>query len=499
MKTTEYIHYDALGLAELVRKGEIHPRELAALAIERIEALNPRLNAIVERTFEEVLDTAEEPLPQGPFTGVPYLLKDMIPRKGIPLSLGSAGIKRLRFVPTKSHEVVVRSENAGLLVMGTTNASEFGLLPVTEPCGFGATHNPWNLEHSPGGSSGGTGAAVAAGIVPMAHGNDGGGSIRIPASCCGLFGLKPSRGRNPSGPEALPSGLAVEHCLSRSVRDSAALLDITRGPLLSDHFWAPLPERPYLEEVECDPKPLRIGFSTHDIKGRAAHPDCVAAVKDAAQLCEDLGHHVEEASPHIDPERFFNAFVLLWESMAGQFFLTMLREARANQIVDRLTRTLGEERTLAGIIRALSFSPIPLFETITCEGALRGAKHRHVDVSAAMVDLQRASFYLAHFFEVYDLWLTPTLAEPPLRTGSLASRDYATIKEKVLNYAPYTPIANSSGVPAMSVPLHWNAMGLPIGVHFIARFGDESTLLQLAGQLERARPWFDKRPNHKVR
>lgn len=494
MKPEEYRDYDATGLAELIRKGDVHPRELMEVAVGEAERLNPKLNVMVERLYDEAMDAAEHPPEEGPFAGVPYLIKDMVARRGTALTLGSAFMKKMRFEPPESHEVIHRTEGAGFLVFGTTNAPEFGLLPTTEPEAYGPTANPWHLEHSPGGSSGGSAASVAAGIVPMAHGNDGGGSIRIPASACGVFGLKPSRGRNPGSAEDLPAGFAVEHCLARSVRDSAALLDITRGPLPSDRWWAPRPERPYLEETEREPGALRVAFTTRDFAGRKAHPDCVEAVEKTAQLLSELGHHVEEGAPSIEQEPFNEAFVALWEGMAATLFLSFMKEARANRWIDRSARLVGENRLLKQMTRVMSRFPRAPFESTTLIGAARGLERRHADVQHAQIALARATRALSELLTPCDVWLTPVLSEPPLATGSLAGMGYDALKARVLEYACYTPIANSSGFPAMSLPLHWNGRGLPIGVQVVGRFGDESTLLRLAAQLERAQPWFDKRP-----
>ncbi|MBW2459459.1 MAG: amidase, partial [Deltaproteobacteria bacterium] len=351
----EYTQYDGLGLAELVARKEVHPRELVEAGIERIEQVNPGINAVIHELFGGARAMAKHPLPAGPFAGVPYLLKDMVMHRGTLLTLGSAFLREGRHIPQESHPVVERAEQAGLIILGKTNACEFGLLPVTEPEAYGPTANPWNLAFTPGGSSGGSGAAVAAGMVPLAHGNDGGGSIRIPASCCGVFGLKPTRGRNPGTAEGNADGVVVEHCLSRSVRDSAALLDVTQGPLPGDRWWAPPPTRPYLDEVAQDPETLTIAFTTADFLGRPAHPDCVAAVEDAARLCEDLGHRVEEAVPDLDGERFNRAFAMTWASMATSMFHYIIDQAKEKErMVELVSRVFGDRLTLAAATRLLT-------------------------------------------------------------------------------------------------------------------------------------------------
>ena len=491
----EFTQYDALGLADLVSRKEVHPRELVEAAIERIERINPALNAVILELFDSARDAAEEPLGTGPFAGVPYLLKDMVAHAGTPLSFGSAFLKKAGFVPSRSHEVIKRTEKSGFIFVGKTNACELGLLPITEPEAYGPTANPWNLDHSPGGSSGGSAAAVAAGFVPVAHGNDGGGSIRIPASACGLFGLKPSRGRNPGLAEESADGITVEHCISRTVRDSAALLDVTRGPLPGDRWWAPIPKKPYLKEATTEPKRLTIAFSSSDFANRRSHPDCVAAVEDAAKLCEDLGHRVVEASPKISNDTVNEAFAHVWTSMATSIFLLVLREARSNRVLDLAARAMGEGNLLTILTSVLSKSPKGPFERWTRKAAAMGAKLSHAEVSLAMIELQKASSEISRFLVEYDCYLTPTLSAPPVRTGEFAAvASYDELKERLLAYAAFTPVCNYSGLPAMSVPLHWSAAGLPIGVHFIGRFGDESTLFRLAGQLERARPWSSRWP-----
>jgi amidase len=493
MSFADYTKYDGLGLAELVACKEVQPSELVEAAIDRIEAVNPGLNAVIQKLYDQGRAAAAGPLPDGPFTGVPYLLKDMVVHQGTPLTLGSNFLRKAGYIPTESHPVVARTEQAGVIILGKTNACEFGLLPTTEPEAYGATANPWALAHSPGGSSGGSGAAVAAGMVPLAHGNDGGGSVRIPASCCGVFGLKPSRGRNPGTAEGNADGVVVEHCLTRSVRDSAAMLDVTQGPLPGDRWWAPPPARPYLDEVAEDPKPLRIAFTTADLVGRPAHPDCVAAVEDAARLCEELGHRVEQAGPAVDGERFNKAFAVTWSSMATSMFFYILQEAKAQErVVALAARALGDRVTLAAATRLLARSLRSPFERRTQAFATIGDRITHAQAIVAGADLQQASYQMAHFFGQYDCLLTPVLGEPPLVTGALDSVPDDQLEERLFTYGGYTPICNSAGLPAMSVPLHWNPAGLPIGVQFMGPFDSEAMLFGLAGQLERARPWLPR-------
>lgn len=469
---TEPVSADATAMAELVATGEVQPIELVDAAIERIERLNPKLNAVVTPLYDQARDAARSGLPAGPFRGVPFLLKDVLGfLAGVRHTSGSSYLRD--YVPDHDSELVVRLKKAGFVILGKTNAPELGILPTTEPRLFGPTRNPWNLDRTTGGSSGGSAAAVASGMVPIAHANDGGGSIRIPASCCGLFGLKPTRARNPLGPDLgdIMGGLVVEHALTRSVRDSAALLDATCGPDVGDPYWAPPRERPYLEEIGREPGGLRIALTTAAPSGVPIHADCVAAARDAAALCESLGHHVEEASPRFDAGLFGQSFIAIWAagctaSIDGMAFLT--GRAPVEDQFEPLTWALYE------MGRQVSGSNYLLAQTM----------------------LQRASREVGRFMEQYDVWLTPTLAEPPLPLGSFDSPpgDPLAGLRRAQQFVPFTPIANATGQPAMSVPLSWNAEGLPVGVHFFGRFGDEATLFRLAAQLEAARPSAGRRP-----
>jgi len=469
---TDLAMLDATAQADLVRRKEVKPIELVDAAIERIERLNPTINAVITPMYDLAVKAASGPLPDGPFTGVPFMLKDLIAAYGgVRFTFGSALLRD--FVVDHDSELVARHKRAGLIVMGKTNLPEFGILATTEPHAFGPTRNPWNIAHSSGGSSGGSAAAVASGMVPMAHGNDGGGSIRIPASCCGLFGLKPTRGRNPLGPdigEAM-GGLVMEHALTRSVRDSAALLDATAGPDVGDPYWAPPPARPFLQEVGADPGRLRIAFSFETPTGTPVHPDCVAAVRDAAKLCADLGHHVEEAAPAINAEQITQAFVAVFT--AG------------------VAMTVDEKALVSG--RTLTQDQV---EPLTWAVHQMASGQSAPSYLLAQTALHRIGRDVARFMVDYDVWLTPTLAEPPLPLGALESTPENPLAGlmRSASYVPYTPICNITGQPAMSVPLYWNGGNLPIGAHFMARFGDEATLFRLAAQLEGARPWAERRP-----
>jgi amidase len=468
----DFASLDATAQAEMVRRKDVKPIELVDAAIERIERVNPQINAVITPMFDQARKAANGPLPDGPFRGVPFLLKDLVAMyAGVRMAWGSAFSKD--FVPDHDSELVIRHKRAGLVILGKTNTPEFGLLPTTEPHAFGPTRNPWNTNHSSGGSSGGSAAAVASGMVPFAHGNDGGGSIRIPSSCCGLFGLKPTRGRNPLGPDLgdFMGGMVVEHGLTRSVRDSAALLDATCGPDLGDPYFAPPRERPYVEEVGANPGKLRIAFTKQAGEGINVHPDCVAAVEDAARLCHDLGHHVEETSVEISTPLSSQAFAVVFSA--------------------------GDIATMDGAALMLQKEPNENdVEPLTWALAQIARGNTAPQLLLAITALQQFSRQIARFFVDYDILLTPTLAEPPLPLGSLESPPDSPLFGIVRAgaYVPFTPLCNITGQPAMSVPLYWNGDGLPIGSHFVGRFGDEATLFRLAAQLEQARPWAQKHP-----
>ncbi len=468
---TDLTVLDATAQADLVRRGELTALELVEAAIARAEAANPSLNAIVTPAFERARRAAQRELPDGPFRGVPFLVKDLIASvAGLPHTDACSFAEG--HVAPRSSVLVERFERAGLVIIGLTNASELGILPTTEPVFRGTTRNPWDLGRSPGGSSGGSAAAVSARIVPMAHANDAGGSIRIPASCCGLFGLKPTRARNSLGPEYgdYYSGLVCEHAVTLSVRDSAALLDATRGASPGDPYAAPEPTRPFAQEVGVSPGRLRIAFTTRAPMDTPVHASCVEAVRRAASLCAELGHEVEEATPPLSGDALTSTFLTLYAAGA------------ADSIADWAKRT--GKRTHKDS-----------FEPLTWALAEMGRSFTAADYAASVRTMHRAGRIVATFLEGYDAYLTPTLAEPPLPLGTLdALPDNPLLGfARAGMYAPFMFLANVSGNPGMSVPLHV-ADGLPIGVHFLGRFGDEATLLRLASQLEAARPWADRRP-----
>ena len=486
MKIDPY-DYDAIGLANLIKKGEIRAIELLESTIERIEKLNPKLNAIIYKAYDlaakqaELCDSkARSPeVADVPFFGVPFLVKDLVAEvDGMPLHEGSRFVQG--YVSKIDSQLVARQKKAGLIIVGKTNTPEFGLIPTTEPEISGATKNPWNPELTPGGSSGGSAVAVAAGIVPMAHGNDGGGSIRIPASCCGLFGLKPTRGRNPLGPILgdMGSGMACEHALTRSVRDSAALLDATAGPQVGDPYWAPPVPRPFLEESAAPPGMLKIGLLNSFPDGWAADtridPDCISAVNAAAELCESLGHTIIEINPQqVAWPGLFKAFGKVFTCMAAHFCMYWEKE-------------LGKPLTQDQV------------EPMTWLSRQAGLKCSGGEYLAIIQDLQRFTRMLADFRQSknFDLILTPTMPIPPTKLGAFTptEQDPARGLKASGAFVAFTKIQNITGDPAMSVPLYWNDAGIPIGVQFAGKFGDEATLFKFAAQLEQAKPWGDIKP-----
>jgi amidase len=451
---------DATAQADLVRTGEASALELVDAAIARIEALDPAINAVVVRSFEQARQQASGRLVSGPFSGVPYLIKDLDDLTGVRTSHGSR--LHAAHVAERTSGHVQRSLGAGLISMGKSNTPEFGLLGTTESLLLGPCRNPWNIDYTPGGSSGGAAAAVAAGMVPFAHATDGGGSIRIPAACCGLFGLKPSRGR--LAPSEVGSGadISVQHCVSRSVRDSAVLFAATEYTG-SD---AALPAVGFVAGPSG--RPLRIAFSTRTYTGAAPHPEVEIAAQRAAALCAGLGHHVEPAAPVVDGERFLEAFMTIWSS--------------------------GAASTLADV-RRQGLEPADVLEPWTMGLAEFFLQRPESAVTEALRHFEQMRQIYAAFLSRYDVILTPTLSAPPVRIGEQAPTvDFATLYDRVLDWVAYTPIHNAAGTAAMSVPLAWSADGLPIGIQFAAAQGGERTLFELAYQLEAAAPWAHRWP-----
>lgn len=473
MQHKEYIAHDALALAGLVQSGDVTPSDLLNAAIAQMERVQPQINAVcwpeVEKAYERAKYIATAP--QGCFSGVPMLLKDVgLTAKGFTLTNGSRLFAGMR--SDQDSELASRLRHAGFNFFGRSTTPEFGANCTTEALVYGEpTRNPWNTALSSGGSSGGAAAAVAAGILPVAHASDGGGSIRIPASCCGLFGLKPTRMRNPMGPIAGEGwgGLGVEHVISRSVRDSAAVLDATHGTDTGAPYAAPYFKGSYLNILNKAPESLRIGLITQSPSGQPVHADCVSATADAAQLCQSLGHHIFPTQlPDLDYEAFGHAMRLIVAAGTAQ--------------------AVQAGSTIRGIKPDLEHLEISIFTAV--DFALR---HSAVDYANAIARIHSMGRSLGRFMNDYDILLTPTLTTPPAPIGKYAAdRDYVTHRSDTLLYTAFLPYFNASGQPAMTVPLHWNNDNLPIGVQFVAQTGREDLLFQLAAQLEHARPWFDR-------
>jgi amidase len=468
---SDYESFDALALAKLIRDGEVTAEEVLDTALEKASSDNGRLNAVTGFFEETARAAARSSLPDSPLAGVPFLVKDLVYIKGEPCTYGS----RLYAENVVDHDatIVSRQRKAGLLIFGKTNTPEFGLNVATEPTLFGPTRNPWNTDHTPGGSSGGAGAAVAAGWLPAAHATDGGGSIRIPASCCGLVGLKPTRARNPAGPDVGEgwNGMSSGHVVSRTVRDSAAFLDATHGPAPGDPYYAPPFSGSYLNQHGASPPPLRIAVDLDALTGQETDPECVAAVRHAAKLCEQLGHQVEEASPEFDRERFAMATSTL---VAGNIALSVRNR------LDVLDRPLQDND-----IEPHTRMFLEVGSNLSAEDYARSTQVIHQTGRA-----------VADFHTSYDLMLTPTLLAPPVKIGWLDTAGYEPelYRERFSKFWGFTNLQNATGQPAISLPLHWSDAGLPVGVQFVGRFGDELTLLQIAKQLEQVAPWFHRRP-----
>lgn len=471
MGMSDYSNYDGLGLAALVAKGEVSAAELAEEAISRIEKHNPKLNSVVLKMYEQGRATAKTPV-KGPFSGVPFLLKDAFGD-----CAGTATRDGSRFrsnIPvTYDSTLTARFKKAGVVILGKTNVPEYTLLPTTESALYGAACNPWNTAHSTGGSSGGSAASVAAGLVPLAHANDSGGSIRIPASACGLVGLKPTRARNPLGPDYgdVVAGLCSEHVVTRSVRDCAAMLDCTQGPDLGDPYAAPPVERPYMDEIKVEPKHLRIAYASSDLAGHAFHSECLTGIEATVKTLRDLGHEVVEAKPDIPADAAASIFLPTWAAyLAWEIDSETMRRGRPPKDDELQPLTWG----FYEIGKTITASQFLILRT---QAQLLGRK-------------------MADFMRSYDAWLVPTLATPPVKNGiiDLNERDPMKGFLPLAEYVPFTTIMNLTGQPAISLPMHWSKDGLPVGMMFSARFGDEATLLRLAAQLEVARPWKDKHP-----
>jgi len=470
MAFKEFGSYDAVGLAGLVRRKQVSAGELLDEAIARTAKVDAQINAVVVKHYDYAKKQIDKGLPDGPFAGVPFLLKDLDILAGTVTTSG-ASIFRDN-VADHTGTLAQRFLDTGVAIFGKSSSPEFGLMPTTESRLFGPTRNPWNLDHSSGGSSGGAAAAVAARILPMAHASDGGGSIRIPASASGVFGMKPTRARNPLGPDRGEGwgGFSCGHVVSISVRDSAVMMDAIHGAEPSSPYVAPPPQRPFSQEVGRDPGRLRIAFTDRSPYGDAIDPEVAAAVRDVAAMLAKLGHHVRERAPALaaDPAAVMTVIV-----GANTALTVRQTEARFGR------KMTGDD-----------------FEVLTLASAHNAQKTSATDYVAAQLAAFQISRGLADFFGSCDVFLCPTLCSPPLKIGELntMSEDLSHIAPILRRYMPATAMFNMSGQPAMSVPLAWNKAGLPLGMMFSAKFGDEGTLFRLASQLEQEQPWKDKLP-----
>ncbi len=475
MQRKDYLAEDAVGLAALVKSGAVTPKELARQALSIVEELEPSLGCMVERYDADIEALDETALPEGPLRGVPFIIKDCL------LAMGGKALpngSRLSggYVAPADSELMKRFRQTGVVTIGQSKAPEFGYNGSTEPVIFGPTHNPWDLERSAGGSSGGTAAAVSAGYVPMAHGNDGGGSIRIPASCCGLVGLKLTRGRNSLGPdlgEAL-FGMSGEHVLTRTVRDSACMLDATNGPAPGEPYIIAPPMRPYSEEVTSEPAPAKIAWAVPGHWGpEPVDPEVAAAVKSAADLLASLGHELAEDCFEHDVDGLSEAISTAW----------VVGEAGWMKAVAQMTGVEPSPETLERVSWNIYQEGIKL-NAIDCLGKVLGG-------------FNRACRQIAPFFAAYDFLVLPTIAKQPFKLGYLNQDADMTPRQwwdHLITVLPFTPVFNVTGQPAISLPLYQSSRGLPIGIQIVGRFGDEAGLIRLAGQLERALPWKDRHP-----
>lgn len=492
MTFEDYRQLDALDLVKLVKQKSVNPSELLEIAIKRAETVNPSINAIVHPLYDLAKRMIEEVNYESPFAGLPLLVKDLgIQIQNTPMRLGCKGLKD--YVSSQDSVVGERLRKAGFLFMGKTNTPELGLTPYTEPELFGASRNPWNLAHTPGGSSGGSAAAVAAGIVPIATASDGGGSIRIPASSCGLFGIKPSRGRISLGYDTgeMWGGAVVEGCVSRSVRDSAAYLDALQGDAIGELHITQAPRRPYLMEVKQNPSPLKIAYATEHTLGLKVDAECISAVEHTIKLLERLGHQVERV-----------ALPFVKEDLTRVFLMMVFGEVAAT--LEEISLLLKRKVRPADV------------EANTWALGILGHAYSAKDYALRKRQWNNLARRMGQFHQEYDLLLTPTLARPPVKIGeleptkseqrlinfvntlnlsSILKQSVDQLAERIFEYIPYTPIANMTGQPSMSVPLYWTPDQLPVGVMFTAEIGREDILFQLAGQLEKTQPWFAKTPD----
>lgn len=476
MNLQEYAQYDGLGLAELVRRKEVTPRELTDCALTAIEQVNPKLNAVIGLIVERADQVDEAALPNGPFRGVPFLVKDLVLHlANVPSDSGSRLFQGI--TAPYDTELAARFKRSGVVMLGRTNTPELGLNVSTEPVLHGVSRNPWGTARTTGGSSGGSSAAVAARVVPLAHANDGGGSIRIPASLCGLVGLKPTRGRVSLGPDFGEAvlGLAIEFAVTRTVRDCAAMLDAVQGAAVGDPYIIAPPARPYLEEANTTPGKLKIAFTTTGFNGVKSDPACVQAVEETARLLESLGHTVVQAAPQVNYDMLLGASLPAWAGWA----VFAVEFARV----------------------FFGRTPTPeTLEALTWACYQQGLQATGLDILNALAVFNQVNRGVGAFMQEYDVLMTPTLPSPPVELGYYNQNDESLDAKgwllKVFNgYALYTMLFNVTGQPALSLPLQQTDSGLPIGIQFAARSGDEATLIRLAAQLEQAQPWINRKPS----
>ncbi len=470
----DYSSYDGLGLASLVARKEVTAKELLDAAIAAVAKVNPKINAVLQTLPEMAAAEIAAQAPSGPFAGVPFVIKELVLHaKNVRLDSGCRLAQGI--VPAADTELMARFRRAGLVLMGTTQTPELGYNPTTETVLFGPVRNPWDLTRSAGGSSGGSGAAVAAGIVPVAHANDGGGSIRIPAACDGLVGLKPTRDRTPTGPDYADPlcGLAIEFAVTRTVRDAAALLDAVAGPDVGAPAMIAPPARPYAREVGAPTGKLRIAWTAVPASGETIDPECVKAVHETVRTLEGLGHTLIEGGPRYDWDAFLNNVHLIWAAFTALS-------------VDSAAKALGRK-------------PGPdNLEAVTLACYEDGKRISALDLLYAQAHGNLLSRSVGAFFETVDALVTPTVARPAAPLGEMnqnkAGMSAMEWTRQVFTYCPFTPLFNSTGQPAISLPLYATPAGLPVGVQIAGRFGDEATLIRLASQLEQARPWAKRKP-----
>lgn len=449
---------DAVAQAAALRAGEITPLELVDAAIARIQSVNPKVNAVVAEFFDKARAQAKQNLSQGPLSGVPYLIKDLDDVKG---EIATSGSRLMaKHVGQDNAPMAAKAIDSGMIVLGKTNTPEFGLTATTESLLLGACHNPWNLEHSTGGSSGGAAAAVASGMLPVAHASDGGGSIRIPASCCGVFGLKPSRGRMNLGGSKMPGDIGVENCVSRTVRDSATMFAISEDTAANAVF------KPTGFVSGPSKTRLKVAFATRANTGAEPDPEVKASIEATAKLCESMGHHVVEDMPPVNGEEFIECFITAWAAGAA---------------------------SLVQLAQSLKLKPEDVLEPWTLGLAEYFMKKPSGTLEKSLANFKTVEAQMETFFAKHDVWLTPVLAAPPPKIGWLSiTLPFETHFKRVTEYVAYTPLHNAAGTPAMSVPLGWSKSGLPIGSHFAAAKGNERMLYELAYELEAAQPWANR-------